>query len=337
MNKIVPVFLLAAASCMISCSDDQDVEKGEVTEGVVALTVHVKQVDKISGDLNSGVKLEGAVEKGVANLNTTPEDKIVEINTDPETQQRGIRVNDFMLRVLNKDQATLDAELKDFVCEFQSNKDGFISSVKSMEKCPPQPCSNLKHVYFNADTGNIIHDMDSSCYKAEMNGTNGCYKVTMVPDGSEGINPLTNEKYQASVLIYKAPENSDETEHQEGNADNIQSYTIKVTIDDNAPIEVDIADLKDKVSDGKLLISDVIKKAKSDISLDQFNCDYAASDGFKASKREECKNASCTNAEKMYFEVATVNENHNVSTDTLANCFGVKSLSDIIITTIPTE
>lgn len=206
MKKLLPFFfMMSAAGCMMAC-DDQEVDEGDKDAGIINLTMHVKQVESVSKDANGNYVVEGAVDKGNANLKTLPEEKIIKVTTGKDketgasTEEEGFRVSDFLMKVLNKTEAELDEELKDQLCEFQSNEDGMISSAKSPERCPALPCSNLKHTYINASTGKVFFDTDSANYNPE-SGVYGCYTLNMKSDEEAGTDPLTSQKYQASILI----------------------------------------------------------------------------------------------------------------------------------------
>ena len=132
-----------------------------------------------------------------------------------------------------------------------------------------------------------------------------------------------------TILIYSP----DKQDGDDGNTTSDKSYVVNVEVEGSDVVKgINVYDLETQFieKEGKMTIaaSEIVAAANIEgYAPDKYTCDYAAADGFKASKKPDCNPPrSCTDAAEM----ALVIEEKKLTSD-LAGCFNVKDFRTIIV------
>jgi hypothetical protein len=303
MKKILPVLIsICAVSCINACDDSQKVVQGSHDDSLpnVKMEVHIDDV-----------------KQGEVNVQDMA-DFVQSVTASGETSN-AIAISDFIQQINNVPDNELDTYLDQYLCDYQSNEDGMKVSDKG-DRCPLLSCIEAKRSYYNVDSNNLF-------YSDDMHITLGCYKIRQL----------------GKILMLKKTNAStqDPATQEPGNDEKpvIDSYEIEITYDGTSLGKIDLANLADKVQkvDSKyvIMISDIIKAAKSDIDLAASWCDYFGTDGWspKDDVSHDCIGIrSCSYSKSAYIDVADTTKRKLVFGGDSPKCYSVKNFSKIVIT-----
>ena len=229
---------LASAVILSACDESQSITEFS-NDAVIDLDFHVVINDEDIGNINLQF-LKNEIET---------------LNSNLGNEQSGIPVSKIIQRVYHLSDEELDAFLNQYICDYQSNEDGFRPSSKG-ERCPLVSCLETKRSYVNAYSGSIFYGESAPM-------TNGCYNVKNISnEDARKKNPV----YSAGVYLYTANPNS-------------QLVWIYLN-GEKLGRSVDLDTLDKTVTNGQesVLISDIFEKAQIPQDLNNYLCDFRVGD-----------------------------------------------------------
>ncbi|MBQ1927071.1 MAG: hypothetical protein II180_13235 [Proteobacteria bacterium] len=275
MKKLLPILAMLSSCALCACNESQTVEGEDAPNDGKTITVFEDDTSKGSIVIDNMIQFA------------------VTITADGQ-DQKGIPVSDIIQKVNNLSDAELDAYLSQYICDYESGKDGFRPSSKG-ERCPMVPCIYTKQSYINITTTDLFYD-ESAPMK------NGCYHVDEV----------------SKVLMYKA----------DAGAPKIWVYLNGAV----TGIEVDLTQLTATKVDGKdaVKVSDILAKANIPADLTNYDCDMRTDESEKTfSDAGICNAVQCNGLKEQYVFLES---RALSSSDTTSACGNIDHLKAIYVT-----
>ena len=249
---------------LTACEGTQDITTFEATE-LIDLDFHVNINDQDMGSIP------------IASL----ADHIKTVYTNLGNPRTGIPVSEIIRQTLQIDNdAELEAVLAQYICDYQSNDDGFRPSSKG-ERCPMVPCTETMHTYIDAYSGSVFLEDTSPL-------TNSCYNVRNISNEAADKN---TPSHIAAVLLYTA---------------NPNAITVWVYYNGEKTgrnVDLDALDHHSVSGRDAVLVSDILQEAGIHDSLETALCDIRIGESAHtvATSNPDCGRLQCTDFSEQYI------------------------------------